>query len=303
MCYMFIQEVATALFCWYMTAMNAIQPNTLLLSRQCVVWLILYIAHIITSNPLLLRLRFGRTLFTRPTHRDVVDFFEPIITYVYQIFASNPVTAFIAASPANFPLTALIAHVFGYSTFLAWRFRRSALVTRAIPRDEQVSTHCCICTEPIMIIDGEASDEFGGVIRLPCNHYYHGSCVWLWMDTRYRNALRPNCPMCRREMRFYWFDYDMPEESDMPDERDEDPRANSDVNPWMYTLLQLMVLTLLLIVSAKPLAFHWGSVVEDLTPIFHPLVAQYIYIRDDIMRGFSFMTGMELPATCVALVV
>jgi hypothetical protein len=260
---MFVQEVVTAFFCYYMTAMNAIEPNTFLLSCQCVVWLIIYIAHIIASNPLLQRLRFRRTRFTPPTQQDAVDFMEPIITYIAQLFASNPVMAFIARSLVRNPFTALIAHLFAsnpyfqqFSTSLVLRFRRSSLVTRAIQRDEQVSTHCCICTEPIMIIDGEASGDFGGVIRLPCNHYYHGSCVWLWMDTRYRNALRPNCPMCRREMQFYWFDYGVPDESDVPDERDVDPRFNSDVNPWMYTLLQLMVLMLLLIVSAKPLSLH-----------------------------------------------
>jgi hypothetical protein len=70
----------------------------------------------------------------------------------------------------------------------------------------------------------------------------------------------------------------------------------------MYTLLQLMVLILLLIVSAEPLSVHWGPVVRDLIPIFHPLLLQYIYIRDNPIRVFSFLTGMELPATYVELV-
>jgi hypothetical protein len=230
MCCIFIHEVAAAVFCYYLSIMNAIESDSLLLGRQCVAWLIIYIAHIITSNPLLQRLRFGRTRFTPPIQQDAVDFMEPIITYIAHLFALNPFTAFIARSFASNPFTALIAHIFVLNPCIQrLRFRRNSLVTRPIQQDKQVSTHCCICTEPIMIIDGKASGDFGGVVRLLCNHYYHGSCVWLWMDARYSNALRPNCPMCLQEMQFYSFDYGMPDENDVPDESNVPTKAT-----WLH---------------------------------------------------------------------
>jgi hypothetical protein len=91
-----------------------------------------------------------------------------------------------------------------------WRFGRTRRVTPTIQQDERAIAHCCICTEQIMIINGRASRDFGGLVRLVCNHYNHRSCVWLWMDERYRNAPRPNCPMCRQEMQFYWTDHGLP---------------------------------------------------------------------------------------------
>jgi hypothetical protein len=70
----------------------------------------------------------------------------------------------------------------------------------------------------------------------------------------------------------------------------------------MYTLLQLLVLMLLLIVGANPISHLWGTVVGDFVLSVHPLLRKYIDVWDTLLRVFSLLTGMEMPATYVSRV-
>ena len=187
-----------------------------------------------------------------------------------------------------------------YPAFRRWYYRLPWPETPVFKQDVRVLGNCSICLDEIVIIDGRASCEFGGVIRLVCGHYFHHRCLWNWIYQTYGADRDPNCPMCRQRMKFCWTDYGF---SAAVEPYDFHKRTSIDVQLCMYRLWQYLVLILLMCVSANPFYQSLEKIIGESLHIFHRLLLEHIYIWHSIIAFFSSVTGMELPATCVALVV
>ncbi|GAB4850663.1 hypothetical protein Ancab_029974 [Ancistrocladus abbreviatus] len=72
--------------------------------------------------------------------------------------------------------------------------RRSHLLERVKTEELELMAgedcSCCICLEGLT---GREEDE---VLRLPCDHVFHGDCIFKWFEMRHC------CPLCRFELPF-----------------------------------------------------------------------------------------------------
>ncbi|KAL5207519.1 hypothetical protein ABZP36_031954 [Zizania latifolia] len=69
-------------------------------------------------------------------------------------------------------------------------FPASRIVVDSLPEatfsEEEASRGCAVC------MDCFASGQL--VALLPCEHYFHGDCIWPWL------AIRNTCPVCRHQL-------------------------------------------------------------------------------------------------------
>jgi hypothetical protein len=177
---------------------------------------------------------------------------------------------------------------------LRWCCERMQRVTPAIEQRERALDPCSICMEQIIIRDGRACTYKGGVVKLVCGHYFHDLCLKDLFAGAPRFGYNLKCPLCRRHIQIYWIDhcfYYFPGSSGASETA---PRVVSVVNLWIFTLLQLPMLMLLIIVSIDPISMLCRSVVRSFIPVTS---LDNSFPLRCVIAAFSFLTGMELPAT------
>ncbi|KAG6603243.1 E3 ubiquitin-protein ligase RING1-like protein, partial [Cucurbita argyrosperma subsp. sororia] len=69
----------------------------------------------------------------------------------------------------------------------ARRRQRRGVVARVEVEEEKELGDCCICLDEMMNKKRE-------VIRTPCGHVYHESCIFQWLN------LHNSCPLCKRPL-------------------------------------------------------------------------------------------------------
>jgi hypothetical protein len=181
---------------------------------------------------------------------------------------------------------------------LRWCCERMRRVTPAIEQRERALDLCSICWEQIIIRDVRASCYKGGVVKLVCGHYFHDLCLKDLFAGSFRYGYNLNCPLCRRRIKIYWIDHGFYYFPGSSGASEMAPKVISVVNLWIFTLLQLPMLMLLLIVSIDPISVLCRSVVRDFIPVTS---LDNSFPLRCIIAAFSFLTGMELPATYVPL--
>jgi hypothetical protein len=216
-------------------------------------------------------------------------------------------------------LTLNVAHVILCNPlFLPWCRERMRRVTPAIEQRERDLDRCSICWEQITIRNGRACTFKGGVVKLVCGHYFHHMCLDNLFVRAPHFGYNLKCPLCRRRIQIYWIDHGFYYFPGSPGDSEMTPRVVSVVNQWIFTLLQLPMLIVLIIVSINPISLLCRSVVRSFIsvasldnsfPLYY-VMAAFSYLTGMelnsfplrcVMAAITFLTGMELPATYVPL--
>ena len=66
------------------------------------------------------------------------------------------------------------------------------LYTEEITKDDYDT--CGICLDD--------NEEDNTMVKLPCNHIFHQSCIEKWARTQINSNLNPECPVCRNEIKY-----------------------------------------------------------------------------------------------------
>jgi len=201
-------------------------------------------------------------------------------------------------------LTLNVAHIILCNPhFLRWCRERMRRVTPAIEQRERDLDRCSICWEQITIRDGRACTFKGGVVKLVCGHYFHHMCLDNLFVRAPHFGYHLNCPLCRRRIQIYWIDHGFYYFPGSPGDSEMAPRVVSVVNLWIFTLLQLPMLMVLIIVSIDPISVLCRSVARSFISVTSLDNSFPLYY---VMAAFSFLTGMELnsfPLRCVIAVI